>query len=197
MSSQSKAMRLRFVVTMCMVLAGGAVSMGTSCITAPKGKTAAGASTGTINGVVDSSNHSPIGAGLSGDRDRQRHWNASHRQYRSRRLVFAHGRAGWLGQDHGRPIRERERLLGTRRDELHHDQERDTDGRHPRAVSLALTLRGTEARPAVYREFRRGRNEPRNGENALSIGKSLAALCDENVMFRGRCARVGSRHHWR
>ncbi|MFI5250393.1 MAG: carboxypeptidase-like regulatory domain-containing protein, partial [Gemmatimonadales bacterium] len=65
MSSQSKSMRLRFVVTMCMVLAGGAVSMGTSCITAPKGKTASGASTGTINGVVDSSNNSPIGAGLS------------------------------------------------------------------------------------------------------------------------------------
>lgn len=64
MSSQSKAMRLRFVVTMCMVLAGGAVSMGTSCITAPKGKTASGASTGTINGVVDSSNGGPIGAGL-------------------------------------------------------------------------------------------------------------------------------------
>jgi hypothetical protein len=57
MLSPSKSIRLRFVVTMCMVLAGGAVSMGTSCITAPKGKgTAGGATTGTINGTVDSSN---------------------------------------------------------------------------------------------------------------------------------------------
>jgi hypothetical protein len=36
-----------------MVLAAGAVSMGTSCITAPKGKSGAGAG-GTIKGVVDS-----------------------------------------------------------------------------------------------------------------------------------------------
>ena len=39
MLSHSKTTRLRFVVTMCMLLAGGAVSMGTSCIkpaTGPK-----------------------------------------------------------------------------------------------------------------------------------------------------------------
>jgi Carboxypeptidase regulatory-like domain len=65
MLSQSKAMRLRFVVTMCMVLAGGAVSMGTSCITAPKGKSGTGATTGTLNGTVDSSNADPIGAGIA------------------------------------------------------------------------------------------------------------------------------------
>jgi hypothetical protein len=65
MSTESKTMRLRIVVTVCMVLAGGAVSMGTSCITAPK-KTAPGASTGTINGVIDSSSSGhPIGAGLN------------------------------------------------------------------------------------------------------------------------------------
>jgi hypothetical protein len=64
MLSQSTTIRLRFVITMCMVLAGGAVSMGTSCITAPKGKPS-GASTGTINGVVDSSNADPYGAGLT------------------------------------------------------------------------------------------------------------------------------------
>ena len=65
MLSQSKSVCLRFVVTMCMVLAGGAVSMGTSCITAPKGKGGSGVSTGTINGVVDSSNADPIGPGIT------------------------------------------------------------------------------------------------------------------------------------
>lgn len=65
MLSQSKSARMRFVVTMGMVLAAGAVSMGTSCITAPKGKGGSGVSTGTINGVVDSSNSHPIGAGLT------------------------------------------------------------------------------------------------------------------------------------
>ena len=56
MLSQSKSTRIRFVVTMCMVLAGGAVSMGTSCITGPKkaGSGGSGTSTGTINGSVDS-----------------------------------------------------------------------------------------------------------------------------------------------
>ncbi len=57
MLSQSKAIRLRFVVSMCMVLAAGAVSMGTSCITAPKGKSGAGAG-GTIKGTVDSTSDS-------------------------------------------------------------------------------------------------------------------------------------------
>jgi|GEM_PF-4128814 hypothetical protein len=64
MLSQSKSIRLRFVVSMCMVLAAGAVSMGTSCITSPKGK-GAGAG-GTINGTVDSaSTGAPIGAGVT------------------------------------------------------------------------------------------------------------------------------------
>jgi hypothetical protein len=53
MLSHSKSIRLRFVVSMCMVLAAGAVSMGTSCITAPKGKGGSG-SGGTIKGTVDS-----------------------------------------------------------------------------------------------------------------------------------------------
>lgn len=67
MLGQSKAMRVRFVVTMCMVLAGGAVSMGTSCITAPKGKGTAGAGAGgTINGTVDSlGDNAPIGSGVT------------------------------------------------------------------------------------------------------------------------------------
>jgi hypothetical protein len=67
MLSQSKAMRVRFVVTMCMVLAGGAVSMGTSCITAPKGKGGTGAGAGgTINGTVDSlADGAAIGAGVT------------------------------------------------------------------------------------------------------------------------------------
>jgi Carboxypeptidase regulatory-like domain len=57
MLRQSKSLRLRFVVSMCMVLAAGAVSMGTSCITAPKGKGSTGGATGgTINGSVDSLN---------------------------------------------------------------------------------------------------------------------------------------------
>lgn len=65
MFSQSKAMRVRFVVTMCMVLAGGAVSMGTSCITAPKGKGGTGAG-GTINGTVDSlGDGAAIGSGVT------------------------------------------------------------------------------------------------------------------------------------
>jgi hypothetical protein len=57
MLSQSKSIRLRFVVSMCMVLAAGAVSMGTSCITSPKDKSKTGTSgsgTGTINGSIDS-----------------------------------------------------------------------------------------------------------------------------------------------
>ena len=66
MLSQSKATRIRFVVTLCMVLAGGAVSMGTSCITGPKKAGSGGGSkTGTINGTVDSSNADPIGAGIT------------------------------------------------------------------------------------------------------------------------------------
>ena len=65
MLGQNKSTRLRFVVTMCMVLAGGAVSMGTSCITAPKGKGSTG-SGGTINGTIDStSDNAPIGAGIT------------------------------------------------------------------------------------------------------------------------------------
>jgi hypothetical protein len=50
-----------------MVLAGGAVSMGTSCITAPKGKGSTGAGAGgTINGTVDSlGDNAPIGAGVT------------------------------------------------------------------------------------------------------------------------------------
>jgi hypothetical protein len=61
MLSQNKAMRVRFVVTMCMVLAGGAVSMGTSCITAPKKAGTSGGAGGTINGTVDSlSDAAPI-----------------------------------------------------------------------------------------------------------------------------------------
>lgn len=62
MLSQNKSLRLRFVVSMCMVLAAGAVSMGTSCITAPKGKGSTGAGAGgTINGTVDSlSDAAPI-----------------------------------------------------------------------------------------------------------------------------------------
>jgi hypothetical protein len=64
---QSKATRIRFVVTLCMVLAGGAVSMGTSCITGPKkaGSGSGGSKTGTINGTVDSSNADPIGSGIT------------------------------------------------------------------------------------------------------------------------------------
>jgi len=64
---QSKATRIRFVVTLCMVLAGGAVSMGTSCITGPKkaGSGSGGSTTGTINGTVDSSNADPIGSGIT------------------------------------------------------------------------------------------------------------------------------------
>jgi hypothetical protein len=56
MLSPSKSTRIRFVMTMCMVLAGGAVSMGTSCITGPKkaGGGGSGTTTGTINGSVDS-----------------------------------------------------------------------------------------------------------------------------------------------
>jgi hypothetical protein len=54
MLSQSKSIRLRFVVSMCMVLAAGAVSMGTSCITAPKGKGSTGGAGGTITGTIDS-----------------------------------------------------------------------------------------------------------------------------------------------
>jgi hypothetical protein len=55
MLGQNKSIRLRFVVSMCMVLAAGAVSMGTSCITAPKGKNGtSGSGDGTINGTVDS-----------------------------------------------------------------------------------------------------------------------------------------------
>lgn len=72
MLSQSKSLRLRFVVSMCMVLAAGAVSMGTSCITAPKGKGgtggtgSSGATGGTINGTVDSlADNAPIGAGVT------------------------------------------------------------------------------------------------------------------------------------
>jgi hypothetical protein len=73
MLSQSKSLRLRFVVSMCMVLAAGAVSMGTSCITAPKGKGGnggnggtSGATGGTINGTVDSlGDNAPIGAGVT------------------------------------------------------------------------------------------------------------------------------------
>src|ERR1700728_1192696 len=69
MLGQNKSTRLRFVVTMCMVLAGGAVSMGTSCITSPKakGSTGTGADTGgTISGTVDSaSDNAPIGAGVT------------------------------------------------------------------------------------------------------------------------------------
>lgn len=60
----SKSTRLKFVVTMCMVLAGGAVSMGTSCITSPK-KSGSG-SGGTISGTVDSlATGDPIGAGVT------------------------------------------------------------------------------------------------------------------------------------
>ncbi len=67
MLSQSKAIRLRFVVTMCMVLAAGAVSMGTSCITAPKDKKSGSSdTTGTITGTVDSaSDNASIGAGVT------------------------------------------------------------------------------------------------------------------------------------
>ena len=67
MLGQNKSTRLRFVVTMCMVLAGGAVSMGTSCITSPKDKGSTGAGAGgTINGTVDSTSDSaPIGAGVT------------------------------------------------------------------------------------------------------------------------------------
>jgi hypothetical protein len=67
MLSQSKATRIRFVVTLCMVLAGGAVSMGTSCITGPKkaGSGSGGSKTGTINGTVDSSDADPIGSGIT------------------------------------------------------------------------------------------------------------------------------------
>ena len=66
MLSQSKATRIRFVVTLCMVLAGGAVSMGTSCITGPRRPGAAvGSTTGTINGTVDSSNADPVGSGIT------------------------------------------------------------------------------------------------------------------------------------
>jgi hypothetical protein len=64
--------RLKLVMTLCMVLAGGAVSMGTSCITAPKkagsGNTggSSSAGTGTINGTIDSLGDSaPIGAGVT------------------------------------------------------------------------------------------------------------------------------------
>jgi Carboxypeptidase regulatory-like domain len=56
MLTQSKSIRLRFVVSMCMVLAAGAVSMGTSCITAPKKGSTGGGTGGTINGSVDSLN---------------------------------------------------------------------------------------------------------------------------------------------
>jgi hypothetical protein len=67
MFSQSRSVRLRFVVTVGMVLAAGAASMGTSCITAPKknGGGGGGVTTGTINGTVDSSNTDPIGAGIT------------------------------------------------------------------------------------------------------------------------------------
>jgi hypothetical protein len=60
--------RLKLVMTLCMVLAGGAVSMGTSCITAPKknGSGNSGSGTGTINGAVDSlGDGAPIGAGIT------------------------------------------------------------------------------------------------------------------------------------
>jgi Carboxypeptidase regulatory-like domain len=54
MLSHSKTTRLRFVVTMCMLLAGGAVSMGTSCI-----KPATGPKAGNIEGTVDT-NSAPV-----------------------------------------------------------------------------------------------------------------------------------------
>jgi hypothetical protein len=54
MLSQSKSTRIRFVVTLGMVLAGGAVSMGTSCI-----KPATGPKAGNISGTVDT-NSAPV-----------------------------------------------------------------------------------------------------------------------------------------
>jgi hypothetical protein len=54
MLSQNKSTRLRFVVTMCMVLAAGAVSMGTSCI-----KPATGPKEGNLTGTVDT-NSAPL-----------------------------------------------------------------------------------------------------------------------------------------
>jgi hypothetical protein len=54
MLGQNKSTRLRFVVTMCMVLAGGAVSMGTSCL-----KPATGPKAGNLKGTVDT-NSAPL-----------------------------------------------------------------------------------------------------------------------------------------
>jgi hypothetical protein len=203
MSRQSKAMRLRFVVTMGMVLAAGAVSMGTSCVTAPKSKPSA--STGTINGVVDTSNGGPIGAGLNvtatddatGTRISVN--TAADGSFSLTQVPVGTGKltVGPFGTGSGCST--------------------------PAATNYSMTKAGTlqeiisvtcldgpgDVSPVCHRPASRTRmpagscirhqatrNEPRQAENPLFTGKSLAALRDENVMCRGQCARTIAAH-WR